>query len=180
MRIYGNRPIKTLSGQLTRPTLAKVREALFNIWQGQIAGCHWLDLCAGNGSMGAEALCRDAQKVVAIERWGKACAIIRENWENVATSSQEWRILRGDVVTQLNRLQGETFDRIYFDPPYTSGLYEPVLTAIALLSLLADSGEIAVEYDPQQWQPTTVSGLAICRQKVYGNSALVFYENVAP
>lgn len=50
MRIYGNRPIKTLAGQLTRPTTARVREALFNIWQQKLSGCRWLDLCAGNGS----------------------------------------------------------------------------------------------------------------------------------
>ena len=54
MRIYGNRQLKTLPGQATRPTSARVREALFNIWQGEITGCCWLDLCAGNGSMGAE------------------------------------------------------------------------------------------------------------------------------
>jgi 16S rRNA (guanine(966)-N(2))-methyltransferase RsmD len=55
MRIYGNRQLKTLPGQDTRPTVARVREAVFNIWQGTIADCRWLDLCAGTGSMGAEA-----------------------------------------------------------------------------------------------------------------------------
>ena len=57
LRIYGNRQLKTLPGQATRPTTGRVREALFNIWRGSIVGCDWLDLCAGNGVMGAEALC---------------------------------------------------------------------------------------------------------------------------
>ena len=60
MRIYGNRQLKTLPGQITRPTPARVREAVFNIWQGSVENCRWLDLCAGSGSMGAEALCRGA------------------------------------------------------------------------------------------------------------------------
>ncbi len=58
LRIYGNRQLKTLMGQATRPTPSLVREALFNIWQGTIVGCRWLDLCTGSGAMGAEALCR--------------------------------------------------------------------------------------------------------------------------
>ena len=69
MRIYGNRQLKTVPGQRTRPTSARVREALFNILaRSRITGCRWLDLCAGNGSMGAEALCRGASKVVGIEQ----------------------------------------------------------------------------------------------------------------
>ena len=74
VRIYGNREIKTLPGEETRPTSARVREALFNIWQGRILGCRWLDLCAGSGAMGAEALCRGAAEVVGIEKSGAACA----------------------------------------------------------------------------------------------------------
>ncbi|MER3475705.1 MAG: 16S rRNA (guanine(966)-N(2))-methyltransferase RsmD, partial [Leptolyngbya sp. ERB_1_2] len=68
LRIYGNRSLKTLPGQETRPTLARVREAVFNIWQGSIEQCRWLDLCTGSGSMGAEALCRGASIVIGIEQ----------------------------------------------------------------------------------------------------------------
>jgi len=120
MRIYGNRPIKTLAGQLTRPTTARVREALFNIWQQKLSGCRWLDLCAGNGSMGAEALC--------------------------------------------------------LDPPYESGLYLPVLTAISQSNLLDSLGEIAVEHNPKSWPAINLEGLTICRQKRYGNTTLTFYQ----
>ena len=176
MRIYGNRPIKTLDGQLTRPTSGKVREALFNIWQGSLVDCRWLDLCAGNGSMGAEALCRGAKEVIGIEQNGKACGIIQQNWQAIATDSQSFRLLRGDILTRLPRLQGEVFDRIYFDPPYQSSLYTPVLKAIATYDLLAASGEIAVEHDPQYWQAEAIGALRICRQKSYGHSYLTFYR----
>ncbi|MEG3848357.1 16S rRNA (guanine(966)-N(2))-methyltransferase RsmD [Microcoleus sp. herbarium19] len=174
LRICGNRQIKTLPGLATRPTPSRVREALFNIWQGTIAGCRWLDICTGSGSMGAEALCRQAASVTGIEQSAKACAIIRENWEKVADESQTFQILRGNATAKLAALAPEEFDRIYFDPPYASDLYEPVLNAIASQEMLAPDGEIAIEHSPERSvQP--ISGLEICRQKVYGNTALTFY-----
>ncbi len=176
MRIYGNRQLKTLPGQETRPTLARVREAVFNIWQGRITDCRWLDLCAGTGSMGAEALCRGASLVVGIEKWGKACTIIQQNWEQVAKPEQEFQVVQGDVVGRVKTLAGQQFDHIYFDPPYASNLYQPVIEAIAQYQLLAEDGELAVEHSPNNFTPPLFSTLEICRQKFYGNSALTFYR----
>ncbi len=175
LRISGNRLLKTLPGQETRPTPARVREAVFNIWQGTIDGCRWLDLCAGSGAMGAEALCRGAILAVGIEQSAVACGIIQENWQQVAQPEQEWQILRGDVTKRLKSLSGQQFDRIYFDPPYASNLYQPVLEAIACHQLLATDGEVAVEHSPRGWVVESIPNLEICRQKVYGNTALTFY-----
>ncbi len=177
MRIYGNRLLQTLAGDLTRPTSAKVREALFNIWQGKITGCQWLDLCAGNGSMGAEALCRDAHLVVGIEKQGKACQIINENWKKVAEDYQNFKVIRGDVLKKLKSLEGQKFDLIYFDPPYQSQLYQPVLEMIVPNNLLNFQGEMAVEHDPKFWQARDIKGLTIVREKHYGNTSLTFYHN---
>ena len=174
MRIYGNRQLKTLPGQATRPTSARVREALFDIWRGSISGCRWLDLCAGNGSMGAEALCRGANVVVGIEQSGRACSVIRQNWQQLAPPEQ-YQILRGDVLVRLKTLVGQQFDRIYFDPPYASDLYQPVLEAIAQNSILSPSGEMAVEHNPK-WKALEIPKLKICREKIYGNTALTFYR----
>jgi len=178
MRIYGNRQLKTLSGQSTRPTAARVREAVFNIWQGSITGCRWLDLCAGTGSMGAEALCRGASFVIGIEKWAKACAIIQENWEQVAQPEQKFQVVQGDVVGRLKTLAGQQFDRIYFDPPYASNLYQPVVDAIAHYQLLDEGGELAVEHSPNNLTLSSIPTLEICRQKVYGNTALTFYRTL--
>ncbi|MEM8778457.1 MAG: 16S rRNA (guanine(966)-N(2))-methyltransferase RsmD [Cyanobacteria bacterium P01_G01_bin.49] len=175
MRIHGNRLIKTLPGESTRPTSAKVREALFNIWQGQIEGCRWLDLCAGNGSMGAEALCRGATKVIGIEKYGKACQIIRQNWQDIATDQQEYQVIRGDILKELNRLQGQQFDKIYFDPPYQSDLYQLTLETIISQLILGKQGEIAVENNPKFWQAIEIKNLKIFREKHYGNTNLTFY-----
>ncbi|MEH2453501.1 16S rRNA (guanine(966)-N(2))-methyltransferase RsmD [Nostoc sp.] len=176
LRIYGNRQLKTLPGKETRPTSARVRQAVFNVWQGEIVGCHWLDLCAGTGSMGAEALCRGASLVVGIEQSSQACATIQQNWQQVANTEQEFRVLWGDIIQQLKTLSGKQFDRIYFDPPYASGLYQPVLEAIAHYQLLDSSGEIAVEHGSQGWTQPEISAWEICRNKVYGNTSLTFYK----
>lgn len=179
LRIYGNRPLKTVPGQTTRPTLAKVREAVFNIWQGHIEGCRWLDLCAGNGTMGAEALCRGASVVVGIEQSGRACGIIRDNWQTVAKPDQTFQVIQGDVVKRLPLLAGQEFDHIYVDPPYASDVYDPIIQAIAHFHLLASDGELAVEHDPQRQFPEEIIAddgdrLVICRQKLYGGTALTF------
>jgi len=176
LRICGNRQLKTLPGKETRPTSARVREAVFNIWQGEIAGCRWLDLCAGTGSIGAEALCRGASLVVGIEQSSRACATIQQNWQQVANTEQEFRVLRGDITQQLKTLSGKQFDKIYFDPPYASGLYELVLGAIAHHQILEPSGEIAVEHASQSWTPPEIPSWEICRKKVYGNTSLTFYR----
>lgn len=180
LRIHGNRLLKTLPGSATRPTPGRVREAVFNIWQGKILGCRWLDLCTGSGAMGAEALCRGAAGVIGIEQSSQACEIIRQNWQQVAKASQMFQVIRGDVVKQVTGLSGQApFDRIYFDPPYASDLYEPVLTAIAHHQLLTPDGELAVEHSPGKILPEAIGYLSMSRRKTYGNTAVTFYESTS-
>lgn len=180
VRIYGNRELKTLAGLETRPTPVRVRQALFNVWQGTIQGCRWLDLCTGSGAMGAEALCRGASLVVGIERSSPACKIIESNWLKVGGTAQTFRLLQGEVVARLELLSGQQFDRIYFDPPYTGALYEPVMNSIDRHQLLSPTGELAVEHSPDRaisTLPETLPTLTLCRQKSYGNTAVSFYRS---
>jgi 16S rRNA (guanine(966)-N(2))-methyltransferase RsmD len=176
MRIYGNREIKTLSGRDTRPTTSKVREAVFNIWQERIINCTWLDLCAGNGSMGAESLCRGASEVVAIEKNPRACQIIRENWQKVANAQQKFLILKGDVLHRLKTIKKKQFDLIYADPPYESNLYQPILKLITEHNLLKNSGQMAIEYDPKKPPLIDIVGLELLQTKTYGRTAVSFYN----
>lgn len=179
VRIYGNREIKTLPGEATRPTSARVREALFNVWQGRILGCRWLDLCAGSGAMGAEALCRGAAEVVGIEKSGAACEVIKQNWQKVARPEQRLEVIKGDVVQTLERglIGAPLFDCIYFDPPYSSRLYEPVLGLLS--KCLSAQGEVAVEYSQVYWRPDQPpASLKIVKEKRYGSTYLVFLRRV--
>jgi 16S rRNA (guanine966-N2)-methyltransferase len=179
IRIYGNRELKTLPGLETRPTPARVRQAIFNIWQGAIGDCRWLDVCSGSGAMGAEALCRNASVVVGIERSTTACSIIEQNWGKVASSSQKFQLLCGDAIARIADLAGQKFDLIYFDPPYAGELYQPVLAAIDRSELLALRGELAVEHSPDPQVsilPESLPTLELSRHKVYGNTAISFYR----
>lgn len=178
LRIYGNRQLKTVPGQATRPTTGRVREALFNIWRGSIQGCRWLDICAGNGVMGAEALCRGAVAVVGIEKARIACRTIEHNWQQVAKPEQHYTLIRGDVRHQLPKLAGQQFHHIYCDPPYHSELYGSIIEAIAHYHLLTLDGELAVEHEASGWEAIAVPGLRLRDQKRYGRTGLSFYTPI--
>ena len=176
IRVYGNRPLKTLSGQDTRPTSSRVREAVFNIWRHRIEGCNWLDLCAGVGTMGAEALGRGAAVVVGVERSKEACRAITHNWEKIAREGQSVEVRRGDVRREVERLGNrEPFDCIYFDPPYASQLYAPILAAVEQLSLLAPDGELAAEHGVNRDMPERIGRLQVRDRRAYGQTGLTFY-----
>jgi 16S rRNA (guanine966-N2)-methyltransferase len=126
--------------------------------------------------MGAEALCRGAATVVGIEQSAAACRLIQANWQKVAHAEQTFEIFRGDVVKQVRRFRDQSFDLIYFDPPYASGLYVPVLTTLITQNCLSTAAEIAVEHDPEQWTAVAPTGLRILREKRYGSTHLTFFE----
>lgn len=176
MRIYGNRKILTVPGQAVRPTPSRVREAVFNLWRDRVLGCRWLDLCAGNGTMGSEALCRGAATVTGIERWRQACRVIQHNWQALRQLDQEITVLCGDLRQRLPQLTGKQFDCIYCDPPYADrALYDEMLAAIAQYHLLAPEGEVIAEYSPRHWTPTATAGLTYQRSKQYGETAIALF-----
>jgi 16S rRNA (guanine(966)-N(2))-methyltransferase RsmD len=174
IRIRGKRTLKTLPGQVTRPTTAKVRAAVFNIWQFEIPGCRWLDLCAGSGSMGAEALTRGATTVVGIEQLRRACQLIQANWEQIHTPDQRIQVITAEVVTALRSLP-PAYDRIYLDPPYASDVYIPCLELISQRQLLATGGAIAAEHAAVAPLPLSIGDLVQTQCRSYGKTSLSFY-----
>ena len=180
MRLHGNQQISTVPGQSTRPTASRVREAIFNIWQFEIPNCRWLDICAGTGAMGAEALHRGAFAVVGIEQDRRACGIIRQNWQKFAQSPQQYQVLQMDAIHGLASLSGQQFDRIYVDPPYTSPVYLPVLEALSIHNLLMAGGEIAVESGRHLRLPVQVGILQCCDVRRYGRTEIAFYRRAQP
>ncbi len=177
IRVYGNRPLKNLSGQDTRPSSRGVGEALFNIWRDRVVCCRWLDLCAGVGAMGAEALCRGAQEVVGIERSPVACRVVQHNWQRLAKAEQSISVVKGDVRRVLQRWGDlEPFDCIYFDPPYASPLYLPTISTVARLGVLAPAGELVAEHGESLELPDEIEGLQVRDRRSYGHTGLTFYE----
>jgi 16S rRNA (guanine966-N2)-methyltransferase len=172
IRITGDRALHTPVGLTTRPTASKVRLAVCNIWQSLIYDSAWLDLCAGSGAMSAEALVRGAKSVVAIEQSPAVCQLIKKNLQKVS-STHNWRVIKGDVLKVLGKLQGEVFDLVYFDPPYASGLYLPVLQLLP--SVLDADSRVAVEHSTETTLPDRVHSLAKYDLRQYGHTALSFY-----
>ncbi len=169
LRIQGDRPLKI--PKTARPTPAKVRGALFNIWQPWVMDCCWLDICAGSGAMGAEALARGAIRVVAIEANPIACKIIRENLSKISPPDR-FEIIKNDAVRGIDKLT-ETFDLIYFDPPYESNLYLPVLSRI--VRVFHHDTKIAVEHSSYHSLPERIGSLTQTDRRVYGQTCLSFF-----
>lgn len=130
-------PLKCIEGLDTRPTTDRIKETLFNMLQQDIPGCRFLDLFAGTGAIGIEALSRGAREAVFVEHQQKAAACIKENLSFTKLSDRA-RVLKADAVSALYQLEWEkAFDIIFMDPPYGQGLEQQALAALQN-SALAD------------------------------------------
>jgi 16S rRNA (guanine966-N2)-methyltransferase len=139
---FRGRKLKTLPGLATRPTAGRVKEALFSILGGEVSGAEVLDLFAGSGALGLEALSRGAQHVVFVERDKKAAALIRANCETLGTKAVE--VVCADVFSWLAHRRG-AFDLIFLDPPYRQSLARRTLDLLNDNSLLKYKGVVVVE-----------------------------------
>lgn len=151
--LYKNRPIAAPKGLETRPTSGRLRESLFNICQADIAGARFLDLFAGSGAMGFEALSRGGEQAVFIDSSRECQRCIVNNGEKLGVTKQI-QVICGDVFDQLPKLakRGVVFDIIYVDPPYIDkGEAERALSARVLdfidenSSLLSLGGHLFLE-----------------------------------
>lgn len=119
--------LKTIEGLDTRPTTDRIKETLFNMLQNDLAGCRFLDLFAGSGGIGIEALSRGAKEAVFVEKNPKAAACIRQNLEFTRLADRG-RVMETDVFSALNRLENQgVFDYIFMDPPYNHDLEQQVI-----------------------------------------------------
>ncbi|HOT01142.1 MAG TPA: 16S rRNA (guanine(966)-N(2))-methyltransferase RsmD [Acidobacteriota bacterium] len=164
-----------------RPTIGKLRECYFDIVRDLIGGARFLDLCAGSGSMGLEALSRGAAEVVFVEMSERSLKYLRKNLAHCRVEDGV-RVIRGDVLVQIPRLarDGKQFDLIYFDPPYFEGLYDKALAVVAGSSLLAPGGLVTVNHFKKVMVPAASGGLECVRTVRHGDSALSFYVRRQP
>ena len=138
-------PLKTVEGLDTRPTTDRIKETLFNIIQDEIPGCYFLDLFAGSGQMGLEAVSRGAQYAVFVENNKKAAACVEDNIR-FTKFTKETKLYNSDVLSALRAMEGKyRFDIIFMDPPYKQELEYDVLSYLKDSSLLKENGIIIVE-----------------------------------
>lgn len=176
---FRGRVLKAAPGLDVRPTADRLRETLFDILGRGVYAATFLDICAGSGAVGIEALSRGASSVTFIDRSKKSAAIIQQNVDALGAGSRALVILR-DAVPALNQFeQGESFfDVIFFDPPYASELYKPVLLEIGRGKLLAEDGIIVVEHHSKRPLEPEYGKLRQYRTVRQGESALTFYAVV--
>jgi 16S rRNA (guanine(966)-N(2))-methyltransferase RsmD len=180
MKIIGGmargRTLKTLEGDATRPTAGKVRAALFNILTAWVPDGDWLDLYAGSGAIGLEALSRGAERVVLVERAGPALTVVRQNVDTLKLHGAE--VMALDVLAALPRLAGQQFDVIFLDPPYAE---DPgaALALVAELDLLKPDGRLVLEHHADRVPVTEIKGkYRWLRTARYSESSLSFYANI--
>lgn len=169
--------LKTLDGMDTRPTTDRIKETLFNMLSPYLYDCIFLDLFAGSGGIGIEALSRGAMEAVFVEKNPKAMACIRENLKYTRLDRKALTI-SSDVMTALYRLEGEKqFDFIFMDPPYNQELEKKVLEYLADSQLLSDEGVIIVETSKDtSFDYLAELGFALIKEKVYKTNKHVFIE----
>ncbi len=156
-----------------RPTEAKVREALFGIWQQRLAGCRFLDLFAGSGAVGLEALSRGAAHGVFVDRAPRVLATLRRGCGELAPGRST--VLRLELPRQARRLRGGPFDLIFADPPYAFREHPALLRAAE--AWLATGGELAIEHSSRLAVEVPEGGAWERRERrVYGESCLSFFE----
>lgn len=180
MRIVGGTKrglrLASLPGTTTRPTADRVKEALFNIVAAHVPGASVLDLFAGSGALGIEALSRGARAATFVEHDRRAARIARDNVSRTKFEEQS-RVITGDVFSTLKgegRLAGP-FDLIFADPPYGRQLASRVLTAAADPRLLAPDGLLVIEHDKREELPALRANMEQIRTARYGNTVLSFY-----
>lgn len=165
-----------------RPTSAKVREALFAILGDRIQNATVLDLYAGTGALGLEALSRGARKVVFIDHEPSSLRVLRDNIQRCA-SQEKSRVIRQDVNRFLRTLPfgncTERFDLVFVDPPYHTGEAESVLELLGRTTILSPSGIVVMEHFSKHQLPAHTGNLTEFRKARYGDTTLSFYSIIA-
>ena len=177
MRIAGGgwrgRALRVPTGDAVRPTQDRVREALFSMLQGEVAGAAFLDLFAGSGAVGLEALSRGAARTTFVELAPRHLACLQAN---VATlgAAPRCQVVRADVYAWLAGRQGDLFDIAYADPPYALGAergYAQMLGELAARGIVKPGGLFIAEMKSHQ-TPDVSSSWDLCRDRVYGQTRL--------
>jgi len=167
-------------GERVRPTADRVKEALFSILTsllGNLEGLRVLDIFAGTGNLGIEALSRGCREAVFVDSHRESVAVIRQNLTRLGFTDQG-QVMLMDATSAIQSLAGNTapFQIIFLDPPYRLGLAEKVLTQLATAPVVSDETIIVAESDPGEHLPDSSGPLFQFDRRVYGDTALTFFQ----
>ena len=162
--------LETLEGEATRPTAERVKEALFSMIQFDLEDTAFLDLFAGSGQMGLEALSRGAAKAVLVDSSADASAIVKKNAQKTRLF-EKCRVLTMDYKDYIRSARGKyKFDFIFADPPYALGLWDDVAKKISENGILAENGLLICESnDPEPFKGSSnTATYEVVKQSKYG------------
>ncbi len=166
--------LKSVPGDITRPITDRAKCALFSIIGNQVIHARFLDLFAGTGQVGIEALSRGADEAVFVERAKPALQTIRDNLEHTRLE-EDAHVVQGDVFSFLLR-EPDAFDFIYVAPPQYKELWVQTLELLDKRpGWLADDGWIIVQIDPLEYEEQAMEHYALFDQRSYGGVMLCFY-----
>ncbi|MEK6335281.1 MAG: 16S rRNA (guanine(966)-N(2))-methyltransferase RsmD [Acidobacteriota bacterium] len=180
---YRGRKLKSPPSLKTRPTSDRLRETLFNILAPRIQGARFLDLCAGSGAVGIEALSRGAAHVTFVDHSRQMYALIESNLKVLSADDDEVEVVSKEASAFLRKhakREGESFDIVFFDPPYEAD-YEEVLNDLdqGAELLLAKEGVVIVEHSRKKSPNDEFGALKKSRLVKQGDSCLSFYQFVS-
>jgi 16S rRNA (guanine966-N2)-methyltransferase len=179
---YRSRPLQSLRGMDLRPTADRLRETLFNVLNAgnpdALAGTVWLDLFAGTGAVGIEAISRSAAMVYFVESSTAAARLVRENLQSLGVNDG-FEVLQQDVARALSHLEagGIVADFVFLDPPYDlAANYQQTLDALAQSRLLKPQTRVIAEHHKKFDPGETFGSLRRYRKLQQGDAALSFYH----
>jgi 16S rRNA (guanine966-N2)-methyltransferase len=178
---FRSRVLEAPKGMATRPTSDRLRETLFNVLSPRIGGAAFLDLYAGSGAVGIEALSRGAKQVVFVERAQPALKMLRSNLANLGLTAG-FLIEGSPVIQWLRREKVLQFDVVFLDPPYdANGEYDTVLELVGQTpsGLLAEGAVVIAEHRRKERLPERYGALERTRLLEQGDAALSFYARRA-
>jgi 16S rRNA (guanine966-N2)-methyltransferase len=170
---YRSRVLAEFKGEEVRPTSDRAKEALFNILALKVRGARTLDLFCGSGSLGIEALSREASEVVFNDLSKDSLTILKKNLTNLKIPNEQTRVYNYDYSVCLDVLKGE-FDLIFLDPPYRLEIGVLALEKIAKKGLLAQDGIVVYERD--RAFEGEIDGLEKYDERKYGKAYLTFFK----
>ena len=173
----GGRVFHIPRGLNARPTTDRVRESLFSILRDRIRDARVLDLFAGSGALGMEALSRGAGFALFCDSDNRAVRAIKNTLTDFRIDSGRYAVLHTDFRQALDRFrrEGKSFDVVFLDPPYESGFYEKALASLAD-GLLADGGIVVMERALRLDMPSLPPSMAIADERRYGDIRLTFIQ----
>jgi 16S rRNA (guanine966-N2)-methyltransferase len=177
---FKGRNLKSPPSMNVRPTSDRLRETLFNVIAPQIQDVRFLDLCAGSGAVGIEALSRGASHATFVDRSRRSCMLIESNVELCRISEDQHEIYSSEAYEFLRQTALPAWDIVFFDPPYKEDYLKTLAFVGAnALKLLNDDGLVIVEHHHKNALPETLGELIRTRVLKQGDSSLSFYQRTS-